>query len=52
MLLLWAWIPSFTVESKFRHIELDLGLDSGSGFDSRSEQESNTEQESSLNPRS
>ena len=48
ILLLWARIPSFTVESIFRH----LGLDSGSGFDSRSERESNTEQESRLNPRS
>ena len=33
ILLLWAWIPCFTVESQFRHestIELDLGLDSRS----------------------
>ena len=58
ILLLWAQIPSVAVEFKFRHIELDLGLDFGSVFDSgfvfdsRSEQESNTEQESSLNPRS
>ena len=54
ILLLWARIPSFTVESIFRHIGLDSGsdFDSGSGFDSRSERESNTEQESRLNPRS
>ena len=52
ILQLWVQIPSFTVESKFRHIELALGLDSGSVFDSRSERESNTEQESRLNPKS
>ena len=52
ILLLWAQIPSFTVESQFRHIELELGLDSGSVFDSRSERESITEQVSRFNPRS